>query len=75
MSLLQASFTQEYGSEVSRDSVISALGLDSSGTSNSLLTRAIKQIFPDVTLRRDRKDNLYPFFSYLRLHYTLGISL
>jgi hypothetical protein len=61
INLLQASFIQQHGSEVNRDILLLFIGLDSGSTSNSLVTRTIKQIFPDVTLRRDRKNDLYPF--------------
>ncbi|CAB3997230.1 Hypothetical predicted protein [Paramuricea clavata] len=58
INLLQASFIQQHGSEVNRDILLSSIGLDSGSTSNSLVTRTIKQIFPDLTLRRDRKNDL-----------------
>lgn len=58
---LQDSFIEQEGSEVRRDIVFSSLGLESDYYSNSFVTRAIKEVFPNVTLKRNRKDNLYPF--------------
>ena len=55
---LTAGFVQEEGFEVSRESVLAYLDLNED--SASLLTRALKRVFPGVSTRRREEDGMYP---------------
>lgn len=55
---LTAGFVQEEGFEVSRESVLAYLDLNED--SASLLTRALKRVFPGVSARRRKEDGMYP---------------
>ena len=60
---LHASFLEQQGCEVNRAIVQSCLGLGDGD--DSLLTRTIKQVFPKVSIRRDRQNDMYPFILIL----------
>ena len=55
--VLTAGFVQEDGCKVCRDSVLAYADLGSD--SSTLLTRAVKHVFPRVSTWRD-KDGTYP---------------
>ena len=56
---LKMGFVQEEKREVEQSYVLTYLGLGKD--SDSLLTRGIKHVFPLVSVRRRRKDGMYPF--------------